>query len=83
MGKQAEIQYTVRGIPPEVDRALRQRAARRKQSLNQVIIQELAAATIGAVQRADFSDVAGGWTPDPGFDEVLASQRRIDRDKWK
>jgi hypothetical protein len=43
----------------------------------------LTAATAGSVQRADFSDISGGWTPDPAFDEIIASQRRIDRGKWK
>lgn len=83
MKKQAEIQYTVRGIPREVDRALRERAARRKQSLNQVIVEELTEATIGQRPRADFSDLVGRWTPDPAFDEILAAQRQIDWDKWK
>ena len=83
MKRQAPVQYTIRGIPPEVDRAFRQKAARRKQSLNQVILEELALAAIGGQRRADFSDLAGGWTPDPAFDGILAAQRRIDRDKWK
>jgi plasmid stability protein len=76
-------QYTIRGIPREVDRALRQKAARQKRSLNQVIVEELTEATIGAKRRADFSDLTGGWIPDPAFDEILASQRQIDWDKWK
>ncbi len=84
MKRQAhELQYTIRGIPPEVDRALRRKAAQRKQSLNQVILDELTAATTGERKRADFSDVLGKWTPDPAFDEILASQRQIDPDKWK
>lgn len=84
MKPQAEsVQYTVRGVPREVDRALRQKAARRKQSLNQVILDELAEATIGRKMRADFSDVTGRWIPDPAFDEILAAQRQIDWDKWK
>lgn len=83
MNKQAEIQYTVRGIPREVDRALRERAARRKQSLNQLIVEELTEVTIGQRPRADFSDLVGRWTPDPAFDEILAAQRQIDWDKWK
>jgi hypothetical protein len=78
-----DVQYTVRGIPPEVDRALRRKAAQRKQSLNQIIIDELTAATTGVRKRADFRDVVGQWTPDPEFDEILASQRQIDPDKWK
>jgi len=84
MKKQAKfIQYTIRGVPREVDSRLRQQAATRKQSLNQVILEELSAATLGHRKRADFSDLAGRWTPDAAFDEVIASQRQIDPDKWK
>jgi hypothetical protein len=77
------IQYTIRGIPPEVDRVLRQKAARRKQSLNRVIVEELTTAAIGGQRRADFSTVVGRWTPDPAFDQTLAAGRQIDWDKWK
>jgi hypothetical protein len=84
VNRQAEsLQYTIRGVPSEVDRALRRKAARRKQSLNQVILDELTLATVGNRPRADFSDLVGRWTPDTAFDEVLKSQRRIDRDKWR
>ncbi len=78
-----EIQYTVRGIPQEVDRALRRKAAQRKLSLNQMIVEELTAGTIGVRKRADFRDVAGQWTPDPAFDDIIATQRQIDPEKWK
>jgi len=33
--------------------------------------------------RADFSDLVGCWTPDPAFDEIIASQRKIDWAKWE
>lgn len=75
------IQYTIRGVPPEVDRALRQRATQRKQSLNQVIVDELFAATVGRKQHEDFS--VGAWTPDAAFDEILAAHRQLDLEKWK
>jgi len=81
-GRGESVQYTVRGIPREVERALRQKAARHKQSLNQVIVDELTAATLQGARRADFSDVVGKWTPDPAFDEIVAAQRQIDPDKW-
>ena len=55
----------------------------RKQSLNQTILDELTLVTVGRKQRADFADLVGQWTPDPGFDEILATQRQIDWDKWK
>jgi hypothetical protein len=77
------VQYTVRGIPAEVDRVLRRKAAQRKQSLNQVILDELTASAVGGQRYADFSDLVGRWTPDPAFDETLAAQRQIDWDKWK
>jgi hypothetical protein len=84
MKAQAEsVQYTVRGVPPELDVALRRKAARRKVSLNQMIIEELSEAALGARKRADFSDLVGKWTPDPAFDEIIAAGRQIDRKKWK
>lgn len=84
MKRQARVfQYTIRGVPTEVDHALRQKAAQRKESLNQVIVEELTLATIGNLQRADFSDLVGRWIPDAAFDEILNSQRQIDWGKWK
>ncbi len=77
------LQYTIRGVPAEVDRALRKKAAWRNQSLNQVILDELSAATLGSAQKADFKEFVGQWTPDPQFDEIIKSQRRIDRENWK
>ena len=77
MQRQAEIQYTIRGIPREVDRMLRKKAERRKKSLNQLIVDELIEATIGRRQQADFSDLAGRWVPDPAFDDIIAAQRQI------
>jgi len=77
------IQYTIRGIPPEVDSTLRKKAAQRKQSLNQVILDELTMAAGGHRRRANFSDLVGRWTPDPAFDEILAAPRQFDPDKWK
>jgi hypothetical protein len=84
MSKQASlVQYTVRGVPREVDIVLRRKAAKRKVSLNRMIVEELSEAAIGARNRADFFGLVGKWTPDPAFDETIAAGRRIDRDKWK
>jgi hypothetical protein len=83
MGKQAPVQYTVRGVPREVDRVLRERAKQRGASLNQLLVDELTTATIGHPKRADFSDLVGKWTADAAFDEIVASERQIDPDKWK
>jgi hypothetical protein len=77
------LQYTIRGIPPAVDRALRKKAAQKKQSLNRLIVEELSILTLGERPKADFADLVGKWTPDPAFDEIVASQRKIDPRKWK
>ena len=86
MSKQAlspVVQYTIRGVPREVDLALRRKAAKRKVSLNQMIVEELSEAATGAKKRADFSDLVGKWTPDGEFDKILAAGRKIDPRKWK
>lgn len=75
--------YTIRGVPPELDAALRRKAQQRQQSLNRVVLDELTRAVIGRSIKADFSDLVGKWTPDPAFDEVLAAQRQIDPEKWR
>jgi hypothetical protein len=81
--KARPIQYTIRGVPAEVDRALREKALHRRASLNEIVVEELVAATTGRRVHADFSDLVGRWTPDPDFDEILAAQRQIDWEKWK
>src|SRR5215831_3498671 len=51
--KARSIQYTIRGVPADVDRALRQKALHRRTSLNEVVVDELVAATTGQRVRAD------------------------------
>ena len=84
-GKRAKssVHYTIRGVPAEVDHALRVKAAQRKQSLNRVVLDELTRALIGSPVKADFTGLVGQWVTDPAFDEVIASQRQIDADKWR
>jgi plasmid stability protein len=79
----SRVHYTIRGIPAEVDRALRLKAARQRQSLNRVVLDELTRALIGKPVKADFSDLVGKWSSDPAFDDIVASQRQIDADKWR
>jgi hypothetical protein len=38
---------------------------------------------VGQARNADLSEFVGQWTPDPAFDEIIATQRQIDWDKWK
>ena len=46
-------------------------------------VEELTKTALGSIQKADFSDLVGTWVPDPGFDDVISSQRQIDPEKWK
>lgn len=82
MAKRATHQYTLRDVPAEVDRILRQRARERRVSLNRVILDELIAVTVGRAPRADFSDLVGGWPAEADVDAALAEQRRIEPDLW-
>ncbi len=79
------VQYTVRGVPREVDQRLRLRARQRRISLNQLLVEELSAAGGGAPRRRyrRLKDLGGRWQEDPAFDRTLAEQRRIDRELWK
>ncbi len=80
------MQYTIRGIPPAVDEALRKRARATGKSLNEAAIEALVEGT-GVTgtprKRRDLSDIVGTWVEDPEFDAAIADQRRIDEDMWK
>jgi hypothetical protein len=87
-GYKAEpVQYTVRGVSPEVDRALRAEASASGVSLNEATVAALERATLHAgtqsVKYRDLSDLAGTWIEDKEFDKVIASQRRVDPRDWQ
>ncbi|MGN6591922.1 MAG: FitA-like ribbon-helix-helix domain-containing protein [Terriglobales bacterium] len=76
--KEKPVQLTVRGLPREVDRRLRERAAHGGKSLNQEIVDTLTGATLGQRRYADFSNLGPAWQEDAGFDEMLAAQQQPD-----
>jgi plasmid stability protein len=79
------MQYTLRNVPEQLDRALRERARREGRSLNEVALEALHVAlglTEDAVKRRDLGDVAGSWIEDPQVEAALADQRQIDEDLW-
>jgi hypothetical protein len=75
------IQYTLRNVPPALDRALRRRAKQLSKSLNVVALEAL---TRGAGvehevrEQHDLDFLFGSWVEDPDIDQVLADQRTID-----
>ena len=80
------MQYTIRGIPPVLDEAIRERAKAEGKSLNEVAVEALAEGVgLGDedVVRRDLSDVAGTWKKDAAFEAALAAQDRVDEALWK
>ncbi len=80
------MQYTIRGIPPAVDQALRKRARSTGKSLNEAAIEALAegVGVAGAPRkRRDLSDIVGTWKPDKELLDALADQDRIDEELWR
>ena len=80
-------QYTIRGVPPEVDHVLRETAEITGMSLNETALNILSEATLKAGTRSvkyrDLSPLAGKWQEDPEFDEALAAQRVVDPRDWQ
>ncbi len=85
MPTRTTIQYTIRGIPPEVDKALRRKAHARKVSLNQFLVDELAKAIGEATPKKyrSLDALKGMWVNDPEFDKIMAEQRKIDWKMWR
>ena len=79
-------QYTIRAVPAEVDRALRQRARREAKSLNAVVVEALTR-SLGLeaepVRHTDLDHLIGTWQEDPEFDRAVADFERVDHEAWK
>ncbi len=80
---------TVRNLPPEVARRVRETAREEGISLNQAVIRVLEA-QLGGRGRAetvhhDLDELAGAWTAAEGaaFEQGLAEQRRVDPELWR
>lgn len=80
------MQYTIRGIFPALDNALRERARSEGKSLNEAALDALAlgAGVAGKPQkRRDLSGIAGTWKADKAVDAALAAQDAVDEDLWR
>jgi hypothetical protein len=74
MPARRDIQYTVRGIPKDLDEALRRKARQRGISLNQLLREKLAEPETTAPKKfRDLSALPGRWRHDPEFERTLAS----------
>ena len=80
------MQYTIRGIPPAVDDAVRERARAEGKSINDIAVSALMDGLgLGAedIVRRDLSDVTGTWVDEAAVNDALAAQDRIDESLWK
>ena len=80
------MQYTIRGVPPAIDNALREQARLAGKSLNEAALDALAAGTGVAgtpLRRRDLSDIAGTWKSEKAVQDALAAQDLVDEDLWR
>jgi hypothetical protein len=84
----SSIQYTIRGVPLEVDAKLRRLASLRKQSLNQVVLEQLSSNKSTSITKSkintDFDDLFGKITPlEPEVVAALGAQREVNPKDWQ
>ncbi len=80
------MQYTVRGIPEVVDKAIRERAREEGKSLNEVTVEAMADGLgLGeeSLVRRDLSDIVGTWKREVSVDAALAAQDIVDEALWR
>ena len=80
------MQYTIRNIPDEIDRAARERAEREGLSLNQVLVRALRSAfgvEVEPTVKRDLSDVAGQCSIDDESRAFFDQQRQVDQEVWE
>ena len=81
---------TVRNLPPEVAKAVKEKARKERLSLNKAVVRLLEEAT-GAenakkkVIHHDLDRFFGTWTKEEAdaFDEAMREHRQIDPEMWK
>jgi len=86
MKNMQNIQYTIRGVTPVLDRCIREKAVREGQSLNTMAVSLLERGlglSADAVRYTDLDDLAGTWVNDPAFDDAVAQLQRVEADLWK
>jgi hypothetical protein len=86
MKSKAQIQYTLRQIPPALDEALRRKSRQDGKSINQTAIEVLhsgLALAGDSIQHRDLDFMIGSWVEDPAFDEAIGRQDRVDPKLWQ
>jgi hypothetical protein len=77
------MQYTIRGIPPAIDKRLTHaRACCRPQPERGRVAALAEGAGVAGIprKRRDLGDIAGTWKADKALESALAAQDRVDED---
>jgi len=81
---------TLRNLPPNLDRTIRERAKKKGVSVNKVVIgllqDHLGESEPKTVRRYhDLDELAGSWSEEEAkaFERALAKQRGIDLEMWR
>lgn len=80
------IQYTIRNIPPSVDKVIRKRSQQTGQSFNQTVVDLLSLQTFGTTDPkpdTSFNWLYGQNTLDESFDEAIKDLSQIDKKIWQ
>lgn len=82
----ANIQYTIRNIPPSVDKVIRKRSQQTGRSFNQTVVDMLSLQTFGTTDLkpdADFNWLYDQNTLDESFDETIQNLSQVDKKLWQ
>lgn len=80
------IQYTIRNIPPQVDRAIRKRAKESGKSFNQTVVEILSLQMLGTTEPPvddNFEWLFDKRTLDKSFDEAIEKLSQVDEELWQ
>ena len=79
------MQYTIRNVSAELDRALKARAKKSGKSVNQVALEALAQSLNQPLKRRSLRDMPGAWSKREAaqFDRFLEQHRKIDEELWR
>lgn len=84
----SKLQYTIRNIPPAVDKVIRNRVKREGKSFNTAVVEALMLQTLGSTdpKKASqdvFDRLHGANTLDDDFDAAIADQSQVDDSLWR
>ncbi len=79
------IQYTIRNIPPDVDRVIRKRASQSGKTFNQTVVDLLTVQILGTSQpqsSQNFDWLFGQNTLDDSLDTAVCEQSQTNKSIW-